>query len=194
MTTDPRQLPASAGPMSRRQLLRMIGLAGGSAVMYQAMTSLGFAAESGFTGFPKLGSAPRGASVLVLGAGIAGMVAALELRDAGYQVQVLEYNDRPGGRVWTLRGGDRYAELGGATQDCGFAPGQYINPGPWRLPHHHHGILGYCRRLGVALGDLRLDGVRVDAADAQRQFERFPGFYQGDAVNPQPLFAHRAAA
>lgn len=151
MTTDPRQLPAGAGPMSRRQLLRMIGLAGGSAVMYQAMTSLGFAAESGFTGFPKLGAAPRGASVLVLGAGIAGMVAALELRNAGYRVQVLEFNNRPGGRVWTLRGGDRYTELGGDTQDCGFAPGQYINPGPWRLPHHHHGILSYCRRLGVAL-------------------------------------------
>ena len=125
--------------------------AGGSAVMYQAMTSLGFAAESGFTDFPKLGSAPRGASVLVLGAGIAGMVAALELRNAGYRVQVLEFNNRPGGRVWTLRGGDRYTELGGDTQDCGFAPGQYINPGPWRLPHHHHGILAYCRRLGVAL-------------------------------------------
>ena len=70
---------------------------------------------------------------------------------AGYRVQVLEFNNRPGGRVWTLRGGDRYTELGGDTQDCGFAPGQYINPGPWRLPHHHHGILAYCRRLGVAL-------------------------------------------
>ena len=80
-----------------------------------------------------------------------GMVAALELRNAGYRVQVLEFNNRPGGRVWTLRGGDRYTELGGDTQDCGFAPGQYINPGPWRLPHHHHGILAYCRRLGVAL-------------------------------------------
>ncbi len=34
----------------------------------------------------------------------------------------------------------------------------------------------------------------VDAADAQRQFELFSGFYQGDAVNHQPLFAHRAAA
>lgn len=137
--------------MSRRQLLRMIGLAGGSAAMYQAMSSIGLAAESTFTGFPSLGSAPRGASVLVLGAGIAGLVSALELRNAGYRVQVLEFNDRPGGRVWTLRGGDRYTELGGATQDCGFAPGQYINPGPWRLPHHHHGILGYCRRLGVTL-------------------------------------------
>ena len=29
----------------------------------------------------------------------------------------------------------------------------------------------------------------VDASAAQRQFERFSAFYQGDAVNPQPLFA-----
>ena len=28
----------------------------------------------------------------------------------------------------------------------------------------------------------------VDAADAQRQFERFAGFYQGDAVQTQPHF------
>ena len=29
----------------------------------------------------------------------------------------------------------------------------------------------------------------VDAADAQRQFERFQGFYQADAVQPKPIFA-----
>ena len=28
----------------------------------------------------------------------------------------------------------------------------------------------------------------VDAADAQRQFDRFAGFYQGDAVQTQPHF------
>jgi len=32
----------------------------------------------------------------------------------------------------------------------------------------------------------------VDPADAQRQFALFPGFYQGDAINPQPLFASKA--
>ena len=32
----------------------------------------------------------------------------------------------------------------------------------------------------------------VDAADAQRQFERFAGFYQGDAVETQPHFAQVA--
>ena len=89
--------------------------------------------------------------MLILGAGIAGMVAAMELRDAGYKVQVLEYNDRPGGRNWSLYGGDTYTELGGATQHVQFDPGQYINPGPWRLPYHHQGILHYVNRLDVAL-------------------------------------------
>jgi uncharacterized protein (DUF934 family) len=32
----------------------------------------------------------------------------------------------------------------------------------------------------------------VDRADAQRQFERFKGFYQADAVNPQPVFVRKA--
>jgi len=137
--------------MSRRRLLRMIGLSAGSAAMYQAMQSLGFAAESSFKGPLQLGAAPRGASVLVLGAGMAGLVAAYELRQAGYRVQVLEYNSRAGGRNWSLRGGDRYTELGGATQECRFDPGLYINPGPWRLPYHHRGMLSYCQRLGVPL-------------------------------------------
>jgi monoamine oxidase len=137
--------------ISRRRLLTMIGLSAGSTAMYQAMHSLGFAAESPFHSPIQLSAAPKGASVLVLGAGIAGLVAAYELRNAGYHVQALEYNGRAGGRNWTLRGGDRYAELGGETQECRFDVGQYLNPGPWRLPHHHHGMLSYCKRLGVAL-------------------------------------------
>ena len=137
--------------MSRRRLLTMIGLSAGSTAMYQAMHNLGFAAESDFRHPIALGAAPKGASVLVLGAGIAGMVTAYELRNAGYRVQVLEYNGRAGGRNWTLRGGDRYTELGGETQECRFDPGLYINPGPWRLAYHHRGMLSYCKRLGVAL-------------------------------------------
>jgi len=137
--------------VSRRSLLKMIGTVAGSTAMYNAMTDLGFAQESGYSGPPKLSNPRPGASVLVLGAGIAGMVAALELRDAGYKVQVLEYNNRPGGRNWTLRGGDTYTELGGGAQQVQFAPGQYFNPGPWRLPYHHQGVLHYCSRLNVAL-------------------------------------------
>jgi len=138
-------------PISRRNLFAMIGAAAGASVMYDAMTSLGFAAESKYTGRIKLAGDPKGTSVLILGAGLAGMTAALELRDAGYKVQVLEFNDRAGGRNWSLRGGDRYTELGGATQLCEFDQGLYLNPGPWRIPHHHRALLDYCARLGVAL-------------------------------------------
>ncbi len=137
--------------MKRRNLLRMIGMTAGSAAMYQAMSSLGLASESPYKGPNPLGEAPKGASVLVLGSGIAGMVAAYELRNAGYKVQVLEYNARAGGRNWSLRGGDNYTELGGFTQRCQFDPGLYFNPGPWRLPYHHRGILSYCKKLGVPL-------------------------------------------
>ena len=136
---------------SRRELLKLIGLTAGSAALYQAMTSLGYAAESGYKGPIKLDGDPKGASVLILGAGLAGMVAALELRQAGYKVKVLEFNNRAGGRNWSLRGGDSYTELGGATQKCEFDSGLYLNPGPWRIPYHHNGLLDYCKRLGVKL-------------------------------------------
>ena len=137
--------------MSKRDLLTMIGRTAGASAMYMAMSSLGEAHASTFKGPVKLDGDAKGASVLILGAGVAGMVAALELRRAGYKVQVLEYNNRVGGRSWTLRGGDSFTELGGATQHCEFAPGNYINPGPWRIPYHHHGLMHYCTELGVTL-------------------------------------------
>jgi monoamine oxidase len=142
----------SANPaVSRRDLLRMIGVTAGSAAMYQAMSSLGLAADSPYSGPIDLKGAPAGASILILGAGMAGMTAAYELRNAGYQVQVLEYNGRAGGRNWSLRGGDSYTELGGAAQQCEFDKDLYINPGPWRIPYHHAGMMHYAKMLKVPL-------------------------------------------
>src|SRR5271169_3092269 len=137
--------------LSRRKLFELVGAAVGTSAAYQAMTRLGFAAESPYRGPIKLEGDPKGASVIILGAGLAGMTAAIELERAGYRVSILEFNRRPGGRNWTLRGGDVFTELGGATQTCEFDSGLYINPGPWRIPYHHHAILDYCRRFGVAL-------------------------------------------
>jgi monoamine oxidase len=137
--------------MSRRQLFSLIGSVAGSAVMYQAMTSVAYASESKFTGPIKLSGEPKGASVIILGAGLAGMTAAYELGKAGYKVQILEYQDRAGGRNWSIYGGDVYTELGGFTQRCEFDKGLYINPGPWRIPFHHRGVLHYCQELGVAM-------------------------------------------
>ena len=165
--------------------------------MYQAMTSLGFASETNYKGPIKLSGDAKGASVLILGAGLAGMTAALELRAAGYKVQVLEFNSRAGGRNWTLRGGDSFTELGGATQTCGFEDGLYINPGPWRIPYHHRALLDYCKRLGVALEPFvqlnhnallhASSGVRRQAAAHPRHQDRFSGprlgaARQGDAA------------
>ena len=50
----------------------------------------------------RVGDAPM-ADVLVLGAGVAGLKAGRDLRDAGRRVVVLEARDRVGGRVWTDR-------------------------------------------------------------------------------------------
>jgi len=143
--------PQNAIQPTRRQLLTRIGIAAGSVAMYQAMTQLGHAAGTDFTSPPVLTGAKPGTTVLVLGAGLAGMLAAYELRKAGYSVRVLEFQNRSGGRNISLRGGDTLTELGGATQTVGFAPGNYINPGPWRIPYHHRALLHYCKAFGVEL-------------------------------------------
>lgn len=141
--TEPRQ--------TRRQLLSRIGMAAGTAAMYQAMTSMGHAAGTDFVSPPVLEGAKKGSTVIVLGAGLAGMLAAYELRKAGYKVRILEYQNRAGGRNITHRGGDTLTELGGAVQKINFAPGNYINSGPWRIPYHHQGLLHYCKAFGVEL-------------------------------------------
>jgi monoamine oxidase len=101
---------------------------------------------------PSLEANPRhGTRVAILGAGIAGLSAAYELRKAGYDCTVLEARDRVGGRNWTIRRGTTIAMTDGPVQHCDFAAGQYWNSGPARIPSHHQAVLDYCRELGVAL-------------------------------------------
>jgi monoamine oxidase len=93
----------------------------------------------------------KGTRVVVLGGGIAGLVAAYELRALGYECTLLEARERPGGRNWTVRGGDKVTFLDGTSQSCTWEQGHYQNFGPARLPSIHPTILGYCRKLGVEL-------------------------------------------
>ncbi len=51
-------------------------------------------------------------NVIVIGAGVAGLAAGRLLAEAGAKVTVLESRDRIGGRIYTLRSGDRKFELG----------------------------------------------------------------------------------
>lgn len=47
-------------------------------------------------------------NVIIVGAGMSGLVAAYELKRAGYNVQILEMSQRYGGRVKTLDQKDGY--------------------------------------------------------------------------------------
>src|ERR1700754_1069142 len=55
----------------------------------------------------------HGQTVIIIGAGIAGLSAGKELKELGYKVQILEADDKHiGGRLRTLYDGDLHAELG----------------------------------------------------------------------------------
>jgi len=99
-----------------------------------------------------------GKSVVILGAGIAGMTSAYELVKLGYSVSILEANNKAGGRNRTIRSGDIVTEIN-STQTCIFDnnPELYFNPGPARIAHHHEFLLGYCREFGVTLENFTND-------------------------------------
>ncbi|MBS0540595.1 MAG: FAD-dependent oxidoreductase [Proteobacteria bacterium] len=90
--------------------------------------------------------AGNGERVLVVGAGMAGLVAARLLHDSGFEVTVLEARARLGGRVWT---DDRL----GAPLDLG---------GSWV-----HGVEGnpltlWCGKLGIDLVENQGDRLLID--------------------------------
>jgi len=138
--------------LSRRALIHLVGKAGGVAAAYHTMAAMGLlAVPPAYAGPPALPPG-RGRPVIIIGAGIAGMVLAYELQKSGYQPKILEARTRPGGRNWSLRGGDTVTETD-STQQVTWDRNEhlYFNPGPARLPYHHEGILSYCRTLGVPL-------------------------------------------
>ena len=140
--------------ISRRSLVELLGRIAGPAAAYSALNVMGLLPIStAYAAPPPLApGSGKGKRVVILGAGIAGMTTAYRLSKAGYQCTILEARARVGGRVWTVRGGDRIVETD-STQQVNWETHRdlYFNTGPARLPHHHQGILGYCRELGVAL-------------------------------------------
>ena len=100
---------------------------------------------------PALTGRPANAKVLVLGAGLSGLVAAYELSKLGYDLRMLEARDRVGGINWTVRRGSEHTEINGERQVCTFDEGLCLNVGPWRIPYTHTGVLNYCKELGVPL-------------------------------------------
>ncbi len=138
---------------SRRDILMAFAGAAGASGFYAAAHAMGLMeGEESWAGAPNLAAGSgRGARVVVLGAGVAGLSAAYELNRAGYTVTLLEARERTGGRNWTIRGGDRVVLDGAPDQTCGFTDGHYFNAGPARIPSHHDATLGYCREFGVPM-------------------------------------------
>lgn len=157
--SDKRSSAPERPGVSRRSFLHMVGAAGGAAAVYETMVALGMVREPlAWAGPLKLAAGSgNGKSVVILGAGVGGVAAALELRAAGYKVTILEAQNRVGGRSLTARRGDKVVEQslenGRVEQTCNFDEGDglYINLGPGRLPYHHRRALHYARSCGVAL-------------------------------------------
>ncbi len=157
--------------LTRRDFLTRVGQAGGYSAAFLAMQGLGVMEARAAMPEP-LRAAPgsgKGVKVVVLGGGIAGLVAAYELRALGYETTLLEARERPGGRNWTVRPGDKIAFTDGSDQTCTWQEGHYQNFGPARLPSIHPTILGYCKKLGVELQ------VEVNMTNS--------AFLQNDAAN-----------
>ncbi|MBM2824173.1 MAG: amine oxidase [Thermoleophilia bacterium] len=111
---------------TREGLLKKAGLAG-----------LGLAA------FGRLTPAARAASnptIVVVGAGLAGLTCAYRLKQAGYVTQVHEASNRVGGRCWTGRGF--------------FANGQIFEHGGELIDQGHNQIRNLAQELGLGLDNL----------------------------------------
>jgi monoamine oxidase len=76
-----------------------------------------------------------GKRVVVLGGGLAGLAAAWNLMQSGYEVRVFEAQDIPGGRVKTIR--------------APFKNGGYAEAGALRIPNNHRYTMKYIKLMGL---------------------------------------------
>lgn len=79
--------------------------------------------------------------IIVVGAGMSGLVAASLLKAAGHDVTVLEATQRVGGRIFTMREP--------------FMDGMYLDVGAMRIPHTHSLVLEYIKKFRLKVNEFR---------------------------------------
>lgn len=93
--------------------------------------------------------------IIIMGAGVSGLVAAYELSKVGHIVSVLEASPRVGGRVLTLRNK--------------FSRGHFVEAGAARILPYHDLTLAYSQHFGLNLQPFYpKDGLYIQVKDNQR--------------------------
>ena len=104
--------------------------------------------------------------VIVVGAGLSGLVAAYELVRAGHDVRVLEARDAAGGRVQTLREP--------------FDDGLIAETGPARIPPDHDRTLGYIDHFGIETSPFYTqEGEYLIVPEQGDRYRETPGVFLG---------------
>ncbi len=112
-----------------------------------------------------LSKASKPKHVVILGAGMSGLVAGSLLKRAGHRVTIVEGNDRVGGRVFTMR--------------KPFSNGNYLDAGAMRIPDTHVLVLEFIKRFGLHVNEFinstPLDIIFVNGVLTRRyQYDRDP--------------------
>lgn len=128
-------------------------------------------------GFPKRKGKKK--DVLIVGAGMAGMVAASILKKSGHNVTIVEANTRIGGRIKTFRNSEekKYWE----------DPLLYAEAGAMRLPDFHYMLMEYCKQLKVDLEPFYY--VSVDKEEAlKNKKEAYENYKKHSETFPKKTF------